>query len=299
MCGSTEIIPGTDERRVVYFCSTYKSGKSSGQTVKCGAYRITHEDAERLLLDKINELKLQQDEIASAVSHKSLRHAIVNTDIAHLQNAEQEDRLIADGVAALIAYYKSNYQPSANKLERFQQFAQMQYDRTPYRDKKLFDEFRHIVREAEADSVKRAKAKLVKLDKAHTALTSDWLGATNQMREKLTLQAKTLESEMEVWKERTKPISASLKEISKEGTALAEKYSSLLHEWPALELREKGESLRRLFKTVTLYWDATFKPRSKKPSRPLKTNRKGRNSFTLLKDKIRWEFSSPKLDGSV
>ncbi len=36
----------------------------------------------------------------------------------------------------------------------------------------------------------------------------------------------------------------------------------LLAEWPKLEARERGESLRRLFRSVKLYWEREFHPAS-------------------------------------
>jgi hypothetical protein len=79
---------------------------------------------------------------------------------------------------------------------------------------------------------------------------------------------------------------------------LVDQHNALVKDLPGLENREKGEALRRIFKTVTLYWDREFIPKSDKPSRPIKTNRPGRNRFSLIKNKIGWEFSSFNLDGS-
>ncbi|MEX2310141.1 MAG: recombinase family protein [Pirellulales bacterium] len=285
----------------VYFCSSYIAGRSNGQKVKCGAYRIRHDVAEQMLLDKLKELKVEHDELGSATTQNALVGRFADLDIADLQNAEREQQLVEEGVKALLAYYKEHYgKSSAKAWQRFEQATNMQYGSLVYRDRKLFTkQFREIVRKTEADDVAAAKAKLAKLEKDHTKLTSGWADITDLMRAKLTGQAKAIEAEMEVWRERIKTVSERLNEIYQASAELHEKHTSLLKEWPALEQREKGEALRRIFKTVTLYWGKEFKPRSKKPSRPLKTNRKGRNAFTLLKDQILWDFSSPNLDGSV
>src|SRR4051812_31321061 len=62
----------------------------------------------------------------------------------------------------------------------------------------------------------------------------------------------------------------------------------LIDEWPTMQGREKGEAMRRFFKTVTLFWErkhhAPLARTDKRERR--KTERKGRNSFTLLRDKV-------------
>jgi hypothetical protein len=72
----------------------------------------------------------------------------------------------------------------------------------------------------------------------------------------------------------------------------------LLAEWPTLEGREKGEALRRLFDTVTLFWDKQFHPALHKPTRPRKTDRTGRWSYTLKRDAIKWAFATSDLGSS-
>ena len=52
MSGRTEINPTTKERRVVYVCQSWMQGKANGQDVPCGHHRITHADAETLLLER-------------------------------------------------------------------------------------------------------------------------------------------------------------------------------------------------------------------------------------------------------
>src|SRR5437773_1984559 len=101
-----------------------------------------------------------------------------------------------------------------------------------------------------------------------------------------------------VWSDRTKTVSQRLNEVRQSGHDLYAQYSALLKEWPKLELLEKGESLRRIFKTVTLFWEKQFHPSEETPGRPRKTNRDGRYSYKLLADEIGWELSASNLDGS-
>ena len=88
------------------------------------------------------------------------------------------------------------------------------------------------------------------------------------------------------------PVSKRLEALyAAEGKIRSER-RKLLAEWPHLENREKGESLRRLFNTVTLFWKGTFHPAEAKPGRPRKTNRSGRWSYSLQKEKIGWAFAA-------
>lgn len=284
-----------DKKIVAYMCSSYRSGKSNGQKVKCGSHRITHADAERLLLDKIKELKLDFDELGSMAVTASIKQSLDLVEMEKYDNAAKDEKLIAEGIAALRAYYKGNYDSTSAARKRFEEAAKQQYEFWKI-DRTLFTkQFREIVRHAEAESVAEAKAKLAKLDKDHTRLTAGWGDATDKMREKLKSQAADIESQMDAWKDRTKTISERLAEIRQTGHEMYDRYSSLLDEWPALELREKGESLRRIFKTVKLYWQPHFHPSSDSPSRPRSTNRDGRFSYELLTDKIGWEFAALNL----
>jgi hypothetical protein len=75
-------------------------------------------------------------------------------------------------------------------------------------------------------------------------------------------------------------------------------YQQISNEWPTLEAREKGEAMRRLFTTVTLFWDRKFRPASAKPTRPRKTDRPGRYRYTLQTDRIVWAFAKCDLANS-
>lgn len=88
----------------------------------------------------------------------------------------------------------------------------------------------------------------------------------------------------------------AIADAERERTAERER---LLAEWPTLEAREKGEALRRLFSTVTLFWDKKFHPPVKlPPCRTRKTDRAGRYSYTLRRDRIKWGFAACDLGSS-
>ena len=81
----------------------------NGVPVQCGYQRITHEDAERLLLDKIKELSLPFDEAASGSARENLQ-----SQLARLGDDDEESRerwweWLSEGVAALLVYIKDAY----------------------------------------------------------------------------------------------------------------------------------------------------------------------------------------------
>ena len=103
---------------------------------------------------------------------------------------------------------------------------------------------------------------------------------------------------MAEWEPRTVSVSQRLRDLHEEEDARETERRKIYDEWPTLENREKGEALQRLFNTVTLYWDATWHPNQENPTRPRRTDRKGRNSFELLVDKIKWDLAGSILAGS-
>ena len=56
--------------------------------------------------------------------------------------------------------------------------------------------------------------------------------------------------------------------------------------------------MRRLFDKVMLRWERKFHPASPKPTRPRKTGRPGRYSYTLKRDEIEWALAPSDLDNS-
>jgi hypothetical protein len=138
------------------------------------------------------------------------------------------------------------------------------------------------------------------LEAEHAVYTKSWAKASDLQQGVLKAEIERLEREINLWKPRTVPLSERLSTLYAAEAELREEREKLLAEWPALEAREKGEAMRRLFKKVTLFWEKTHHPPLAKPPRvrPRKTARKGRYSYTLRRDQIRWEFSTLVLDDS-
>jgi hypothetical protein len=87
---------------------------------------------------------------------------------------------------------------------------------------------------------------------------------------------------------RTLAVSERLQAVYAAEAELREERERLLAEWPEMEGRARGEAFRQVFGSVTLHWDRKFHPASAKPTRPRKTNRPGRYSYALRRDRIEW-----------
>jgi hypothetical protein len=149
---------------------------------------------------------------------------------------------------------------------------------------------------AEQVTVREAKAKLAELEREHKELTLAWAKATEMQQAVLQVEVDRLEAEIREWRPRTIPLSERIATLTAAETERAAERQKLLAEWPELECREKGEALKRIFKSVTLYWRAEFHP--PKPGRARKTARQGRWRHVLEPERTEWVFVKADLDTS-
>lgn len=298
MCGRTEKDPGSKKRKVVYFCSSYITGRVNGQNVKCGAHRITHEDAEQLLSDKLKELNIEYKQLTSAMARENLQDQVVEFDRAELGIVEKRWELIDEGANALEWYYKTehNYTPTA--LKKLRSEVRRYYI---YGGKNKSKSIRDLVHKAENEVTTMCNRTLddlrQKLDKYIAAWVEKGIG--EEQKKRIKAKCDELEAQIKEYERRAVPVSERLAQVYQSWDEVIERNELALKELPGLECREKGEAYRKLFKKVTLFWKREFIPKSTTPSRPLKTQRPGRNRFTLLKSKIGWELASSTLDGCL
>jgi Recombinase/Recombinase zinc beta ribbon domain len=307
LTGRTETNPTTGEKTVIYVCPTYVAGRCNGHKVRCGYQRITHEDAERLLLDKIAELGLEHDATGSDQARANLQTRLARLGHDDEESIEQWGRWYDEGMDAFADYLNETYGesldcPAFRRLkylasefycheEHFRSFA-----RLPVAN---LAELKKAVGEAEEAALEKAGRKLAGLEEEYAAYTRAWVKAGREMQQAvLKKDMERLEAEILDWKPRTVPLSERFKALYAAEAEREAERQKLLDEWPALESREKGEALRRLFNTVTLYWERRFHPASTKPTRPRKTDRPGRYSYTLQTDRIKWAFATSDLDNS-
>jgi hypothetical protein len=332
LAARTEIDPDSGQRRVVYCCSTYVRGRICGLDTGCGYHRIRHEDAERLLLEKVRELNLPFDAEASTGARANLDARLERLGIEGEEASERWAGWVEDGVQALLAYLKENYPMRPASLTRLEKTARSLYSHgwltfdqiaglpadpaaalptgadvkklreagrvLPAENRAALEKFKEALADAERWAVEEAGRKLAELRQEHRTLTLTWAKATEAMQGVLKAEIERLEADIREWEPRTVPLSEKIGELHAAEEARKAEREKLLAEWPALEGREKGEALRRLFDTVTLFWDKQFHPASKKPTRPRKTNRPGRWSYTLKRDAVQWAFASSDLVSS-
>jgi hypothetical protein len=321
LTGRMETHPRTREKTVVYVCPTYVAGRCNGHPVACGYHRITHYDAERLLLDKIRELNLPLEQVTSGGARSNLEARLERLGHESDEYADHWGESIEAGVTAFLDYLRENYRMRPEHLQRLEKTARMFYScgwltrtqvaglpatptghlPTPAEANKVrtlsakhnaaLAQFKQALQEAEEVAVAVAQKTVAKLRQDHKALTLAWAKASELQQGVLREEVQRLEGEIHEWEPRTVPLGERVKALLDAEAERNAERQKLLAEWPALESREKGEALRRLFQTITLFWRRTFHPAMTQPSRPRRTNRPGRYSYDLKKDETRWALT--------
>lgn len=311
MTGRPEQDPSTGKKKVVYVCSTYVKGRSTMQEVPCGYHRISHDDAERLLLEKIKELGLRHDTTASESPRVSLETRLAQLGHEDHETKKQWRTHISEGVRAFVAHMREIHPEDEwqdhHGYQKLARIALYHY----WDDQEILKDFsyqrlkledlgalREAVQAAEEAGVADATKRVAELTAEHEATTRNWTKASEAMQVVLKRDAERLEAEIAQWTSRTVPLSQRFVAINRSWDKQNAEREQLLTEWPTLKVREKGESLRRLFKTVTLFWERTFIPSAAKPTRPRKTNRPGRYRYTLQYERIQWAMTPSDLNGS-
>jgi hypothetical protein len=330
LTGRTETHPHTGAKKVIYVCPTYVAGRCNGHPVECGYYRISHDDAEQLLLDKVRELGLPLDDAQSVGARANLQTRLERLGHDSDEYADRWGEWVETGVTAFLDYLKETYNMRPESLQRLEKTARMFYGSgwltraqvaglpaTPTsppptaaeanktrslgpEHKAALAAFKQELLEAEGAAVAEARQTLAKLRQDHKAMTLAWAKASDLQQEVLQQEVERLEGQIREWEPRTSPLSKRLKELHDAEMERNAERQKLLAEWPALESREKGEAMRRLFNTVTLFWDKHHhEPLARPPKcRPRRTQRNGRWSYTLKKDAIKWAFAVSDLGNS-
>jgi hypothetical protein len=298
LTGRTETNSTTGEKTVVYVCPTYVAGRCNGHPVSCGYQRITHEDAERLLLDKIDELNLPFDETASEEARANLQARLARLGHEREEFVRQWESWLREGVDAFADYLIECYGVEYPQIQRLRLRAAQFYWGDGYGDLSMtqvsarLTDLRTAIATAERVAVEAARKKVAELEAEHAIYTRTWVRATSEMQQAvLKGDMDRLEAEIREWKPRTVPLSDRLRELYAAEDERQSERERLKAEWPTLENREKGEALRRLFDKVKLFWERKYHQAMTKPTRPRKTKRPGRYSYTLQRDRIRWSYA--------
>lgn len=304
LTGRTEVDPKSGQRKVIYVCPTWMQGRSAGQIVGCGYQRISHAEAEQLLLNKITELNLRYDDTPCIGVRENLAGRL-----SQLESADDDARLrwwswVSYGAKALVAYLKQTIELEPRVARRLDKLA-IQFYRWGRLSRGQLDglpvaiaDFGRAVKESEDKTVEQAKEKVFAMTADHKQLTLAKARASELEQQVLQEEVDRIEAELKKWKTRMVPLRERLSSLTAAEDARTAERKKILAEWPTLEDREKGEALRRIFGKVTLFWDRTFRPAEANPSRPRKTKREGRYSYAIQHDRTVWTLADTNLGGT-
>jgi DNA invertase Pin-like site-specific DNA recombinase/predicted RNA-binding Zn-ribbon protein involved in translation (DUF1610 family) len=303
LIGRTERNRTTGEPHHFYVCSTYMSGQANGHPVSCGHHRISHDGGEAMLLGKVREMGLSFEQAASAGARANLEERLARLGVEDERSTEQWHRWFAEGIDALADYLAETYPgmgeyPAVQKVRKLGMYfycGDLDGEPNGHRPFKALPvdvgAVRRAVREAEEGAAAEAREKVAELTAEHKRLTRNWARATDEMQVVLKEEIERVETERREWEARTVPLSQRVEALCAAEAEREVERQKLLAEYPGLEGREKGEALKRLFKSVTLFWEGTWHPASAKPTRPRKTDRPGRWSYALKTDETEWAFT--------
>lgn len=297
LTGRTESDRKTGKRTVVYVCGTYIAGRCNGHPVDCGYQSITHDEAELLLLDKLDSIGQQLDEEASRHSKLAFDERLKLIGIRGEAAFDAFVAWVAQGVEALLDYFEATYQVSGDDLEKLGELANRFYEglglhETQFDGLKVdLEKFTKAIRTVESVAVAKAEGQLVTLEEESRRYTINWVKATEMQQSIMREEMDRLEMEIQDAKRRAVRLSERVERLVKEESRLIRERRQLIAEYPTMAARERGEAFRRIFKTVTLFWKRIFHPALENPTKPRKTNRPGRYSFELQHNQIVWVFA--------
>jgi predicted site-specific integrase-resolvase len=301
MTGRTETEPRTGKRKVVYVCSTYITSRINGHERTCGYFRISHDDAEKMLLDKIKELDLQYDNAPSEQARSNIANQLNRLDKFEEEALDQWMKQFEEGVTALLGYLAREYGLKPRTLAKLRTLAEQFYHRHTLRPGWFegvpvkLRQFRQAIVAVEREGVEVAERKVSELTAEMRAYTKSRATASPMEEGLLREEIDRVEAEIKEWQSRTVPLSQRLKSQSREEDERAAGRRKLRRELPALENLEKGEAFRALFDKVTLYWTSKF---IEAGDGPRKTNRPGRYSHSLDRDKMEWALGLSTVGGT-
>jgi DNA invertase Pin-like site-specific DNA recombinase len=315
LAGDTATDPDTGRKTVVYVCSSHQRAHKNAAAPACGHRRISHDDAEKLLLDKLRELNVELETLASAGARANLQARLERLGQDDEEMVEQWYGWLDEGLLAFMAYLRAMRIPSSHDYATATDWW-VEYHlppwNTPHPDhagqdvgsyslaefKKGLPTLRDAVRRVEEVEVWEAKAKLAELRAEHKTLTLAWAKAPEVRQAVLQAELDRLEAELRDWQPRTVPLSERIATLTAAEAERAAERERLLAEWSTLEGREKGEALKKIFKAVTLHWKSEWHPAKPRRGRPRTTARPGRWRHTLEPGKTQWQFTTADLGES-
>ncbi len=285
-----------NSKKVSYVCSSYISGRCNGHDADCGYHSIQHEKAEELLMDKLKELG--QDISPESFNSGSNDLGKRFWQLCEKDTKERNELMEAAVQRVVVATEKSMDVSTEQKrklevaVRRFLRFGPKSIKND--QQKKVVQ----VLKDIETKSVSAAKSRIEKLTKKLANVTKSWALADEDDKPILREQKNDLKLKIESWASKTKTLVEKYQELSDYYEPARQELNKLFKEIPHQEKRAKGEAYKKVFNSVELFWEKRFHPAEKKPSRPRKTNRLGRNSYTLQMDQINWDLANSNLVGS-
>jgi len=295
--GMAAVTKTASGKRIVYYvCSSHTSARILGHSTECGYHRISHADAERLLLDKIAELGLEYDAAVSEGARGNIKQRLERLGRLDEESAKQWETILMEGVDAFAGFLTENYGIDYPVLPKLRKWAMNVYlgDGTAgklslAKMTKGLGDLKTAIAKVEADTASAAKRELDALREEYAAYTRNWAKTTSDMQQAvLKREMDRLEASIRALESKTVPLSERLDALyAAEAEAQAERYR-LTAELPTLENREKGEAYRRLFKSVKLFWERQWVPFRDK--RRCKSSEPGRYRFLLQEGRTEWDL---------
>lgn len=295
LIGRMETHPKTKQKKAVYVCASYMNGQANGAESGCGYQRITHDEAEKMLLEKLGSLGKRVEVIEG-------EHGKINI-IGRLKKLDEQDdesmpgweSWMIDGVTLLEEYFGEVFPEYRGDIRLTR--AAIEYMINPSDEEVAEREGLPISRDRmeialmglENKMVTEATERVKKLREEHTALTRSWVRATEEMQRVIKEDIETIERDLKVWEERSVPLSERVRKLDEEAKQRQAEREKLLEEYPSLEQRAKGEALRQHFREVKLFWTKEWHEAKPNKYRKRKTDREGRWSFTLDVTKTKWD----------
>jgi hypothetical protein len=295
----------TGAKHVVYVCSTYIQGRCGGHAVQCGYQSITHHDAEQLLFDKCKEMDIVFDPEQSTTARQDMKNRLAHIGHDSDEAWEEWGRHIAEGMNALVDYLTDFCPMTDKEITILTELAVKFYEAHSLNESDFascritLDEFWEAVLKVEGKTTTEAKKESLQVEQEHKQITLAWAKATEGMQAVLREELERLEGRREELRPKTILLTERIGKLQRAEQDRKIEIGELLTAYPKMEAREKGEAFRRLFKTVTLFWDKTFHAR--KPGTKYykhKTERTGRWKYTLKRAAIKWVFEESKLASS-
>lgn len=309
MTGRSYKNPRTKEKIVSYCCLSYVMGQGSGVKTGCGYHAIRHDEAERLLLDKLAELGVAFDQAGTEQARLRLeeRHKLLGEEAREL--AAKRLQLASEGIEAYAEEVRrrlpdvdtSIVQSVTATLAKAKALViQADGSAKAFPLEYTLDALRQSVGTVEDTVCATAKAKAEELTREHKALTLAWAKASEASQAVLKEELDRLEASIRHYQAEAVPLWDRLAKVDEALQQRLADMNALAADWPLMEGRAKAEALLSVFRRVTLKWVREWHPANNPRRKGVKPGhgKEGRFSYTLDTNAIQWEYTVSNVDGT-